>query len=325
MTISPRLDLTTARLLIAVADEGSIARAARRACIVPSAVSKRLSELEQRLGVTLLRRHRGGVELTYAGTAVLRRARNLVREDELLGEELRRLGALVQGHVRLCASESILNGYLPDVLRTFLAENPGIRVDLQERLNSAIVRALEDGEAELGIHAGEAPPSGLWSRVCHRDRLVAVMPRAHELARLSSVGLCDILDFDVIGPDQSASMSGVVSRQVAALGRPMSMRVRVDGFDVVCRLAQAGLGIGIVSESSAAAWAPQLGLAVLPIAEEWAQREHRICAGRPDDLSPAARLLLDHIVRSMMPDEPSISDGDGGAAKNHHRWAPARP
>ncbi|MDB5383307.1 MAG: transcriptional regulator, partial [Rhodospirillales bacterium] len=60
------LDIITARLFVSVFEEGSIAAAARRESIAASAISKRISELEQRLGQVLLRRHAGGVELTVA-------------------------------------------------------------------------------------------------------------------------------------------------------------------------------------------------------------------------------------------------------------------
>ncbi len=86
------LDIITARLFVSVLEEGSIAGAARCEAIAASAISKRISELEQRLGQVLLRRHAGGVEVTAAGAAVLRRARNLLHEAGQLEAELRRAG-----------------------------------------------------------------------------------------------------------------------------------------------------------------------------------------------------------------------------------------
>src|SRR5208282_6741310 len=113
------LDITTARLFVSVVEEASIARAARRERIAASAVSKRISELEQRLGLTLLRRHASGVEITAAGTAVLRRARNLLHEAGQLEAELQQLGAGIHGHIRVAAGETTLVDYLPAVLSRF--------------------------------------------------------------------------------------------------------------------------------------------------------------------------------------------------------------
>jgi DNA-binding transcriptional LysR family regulator len=72
--------------------------------------------------------------------------------------------------------------------------------------------------------------------------------------------------------------------------------IHADGYDVVCRLAQEGLGIGIVAESSARLFAPDMGLVSLPVLDSWARRQHRVCVRRPESLSDAARLLLECLL-----------------------------
>ena len=74
-----RFDLTTLHLFLSAVDEGSIAAAAEVNAIAPSAISRRISELEHRLNTPLLYRKTKGVEPTAAGDALVRHARNLVR------------------------------------------------------------------------------------------------------------------------------------------------------------------------------------------------------------------------------------------------------
>ena len=290
------LDITTARLFVAVAEETSIAQAARREGIAASAISKRISELEQRFGLVLLRRHASGVEVTAAGATVLRRARNLLQEARQLEAELQALGAGIQGHVQIAATETTLVDYLPGILRGFLQTNPGIHIDLQERDHAEVARAVQDRAADIGILPDEALPATLWSRPCYRDQLVAVMRHDHPLATYPGVTLAEILDHDVIGQDRRAALRALLTRQSSVLGRSMRTRVTVDGYDVVCRLAQEGLGIGIVAESSFRLFAPEMGLVSLPVLDSWARRQHRVCVRKPDALSPAARLLLDSLL-----------------------------
>lgn len=292
------LDLMTARLLVAVLEEGSIAGAARRENIAASAVSKRISELERRLGLALLRRHAAGVELTTAGSAVLRRARNLLHEAGQLEAELRLLGSGVAGHVRIASGETMLTSALPTALAGFLQANPGIRVDLQECLHTEVVRAVRDQAADIGVLPGEALPGGLWNRPWRRDQIVAVVRRDHPLAGFPGVTWAEMLEHEMIGQDPRGALGALLARQATALGRSMRVRVSADGYDVVCRLAQEGLGIGVVAETSAALLAPTMGLVALPVLDAWARRQHRLCVRDRAQLSPAARLLLDMLMGS---------------------------
>jgi DNA-binding transcriptional LysR family regulator len=290
------LDIVTARLFVAVVEEASIARAARRERIAASAISKRISELERRFGLALLRRHAAGVEVTAAGAALLRRARNLLQEAGQLEAELQLLGAGVQGNVRVAAGETTLVDYLPGVLGRFLQANPGIRIDLEERHHAEVARAVQDQAADIGILPDEALPATLWSRPCYRDQLVAVMRRDHPLATYPGLTLAEILDHDIIGQDRRGALRALLSRQANTLGRSMRIRVTADGYDVVCRLAQEGIGIGIVAESSFRLFSGGMDLVSLPVLDSWARRQHRVCVRKPDALAPAARLLLDSLL-----------------------------
>ena len=307
------LDMMTARLFVSLQEEGSIAAAARREGIAASAISKRISDLEQRLGLALLRRHAGGMEITAAGAAVLRRARNLLHEATLLEAELRQLGQGVQGHVRLACGETMLTSHLPNILGRFLAANPGIRVELQEALHGEVLRAVEAQAADIGITPAESIAPPLWSRPWRRDQLVAVMRRDHPLARYPGVTMAEMLDHDLVGQERRGALGALLEREAAALGRSMRVRFSADGYDVVCRLAQEGLGIGIVAESAAGLFAAGMGLVALPVLDAWARRQHRLCLRDPDRLSSAARRLLDALLEAAA--EPAIARGDGNLSR----------
>jgi DNA-binding transcriptional LysR family regulator len=311
------LDMTTARFLISVVEEGSIAGAARRESIVPSAVSKRISELEERLGHVLLERYVTGVKMTLAGSMVLRRARNMVNEARQLEADLHQLTDGAQGYIRIAASETTLVGYLPEILGEFLQAHPGVRVDVDERVNAEVIPIVEQHEADLGIYAGEVSPGSLWVRPCYRDQIVAVMPREHPLAGFPGVTLAELLNHEIIGQGEGGALGSLLDRQAAAQGRTVHIRVRARGWDLACRLAQQGLGIAIVAESSSILFAGAIGLITLPVLESWARREHRVCVRNPESLSNAARLLLGHLLRRAGMEGLAISKGDGFISNEH--------
>ncbi|WP_421989788.1 LysR substrate-binding domain-containing protein [Roseococcus sp.] len=306
------IDLVTARLFVAVIEEASIARAAERENIAPSAISKRIGELEQRSGHALLRRHHRGVEATPAGAILLRRARGLMHEAALLEEELQSLVAGEQGHIRLGANEASLTGFLPGMLRGFMAENPHVRIDLSELLSEEVVRAVTENAADIGVFAETAPAGDLWVQTCSRDSLSAVVGRDHPLAGASDVTLADLLAHEIIGQVRHSSVGSILSRAAAALGRAPMIRLRVDGFDAVCRLAQEGLGVGIVTAHYAGMMAGALDLAVLAIREPWARRTHRVCVADPDRLAAAPRRLVAHLLGVPV---SAIASGEGEVTK----------
>jgi DNA-binding transcriptional LysR family regulator len=311
-----QLDMTTARFFVSVVEEGSIAGAARRESIVPSAISKRISELEQRLGHVLLERYVTGVEMTLAGSMVLRRSRNMINEARQLEAELNQLTAGAQGYIRIAASETTLVGYLPEVLGEFMQAHPGVRADVDERVNAEVVSSVERHEADLGIYAGDMQPGGLWVRPCYRDQIVAVMRHDHELASFPGVTLAELLNHEIIGQGEGGALGSLLDRQAAAQGRSIHIRVRARNWGLACRLAQQGLGIGIVAESSSLLFAEAMGLVTLPVLESWARREHRVCVRNPEELSNAAKLLLGHILRRAGMEGSDISKEDGSISNN---------
>lgn len=299
-----QIDMVTARLFVAVAEEKSIAGAARRENIVPSAVSKRISELEQRLGHLLIQRHPAGIEVTPAGALVLRRARNLVHEAGQLTSDLAQMAAGIEGLVRIAASEASLLGYLPEILGEFMRAHPSVHVDMDEHPNAEVVRVVEQHDADMGIFTGETPSGSLWVRPCFRDQLVAVMPHDHALARSTGVSLEQLLDCEIIGSQERGALGLLLDKQAAVHGRSLRNRVRARGFNVACRLAREGLGVAVVAESASLLLAAEaMGLATRPLTEPWARRQHWVCVPQPETLPTAVRLMLSQVLRKQN-DEP---------------------
>ena len=294
--MATHLDLVTARLFVAIVEEASITRAAVRENIAPSAISKRVTELEQRFGVALLRRHHRGVEPTPAGAVLLRRARGLLHEASQLEVELRQFAAGERGHIRLFANETALNGFLPPLLASFMAAHPQVRIDVSEALSEDIVRAIEENAGDIGIFDSNVSSRELWVRSCYADRLVVMVPQGHPLAACAEVRLAELLDHELIGQERRSAVGLLLQRGAAVLGRVPHVRIRVDGFDTVCSLVRQGLGAGIVTAGCGSLLAAAMGLVAVPLAEEWAAREHRLCVRDPDDLPQVARLLLHHLT-----------------------------
>ena len=290
-----RLDLTTLKLFVAMCEEGTLTGAARREAIAPSAVSKRLAELEQTLGIALFQRRATGMVATPSGDTLLHHARRMLRNAEQAALELAEHAKGVRGFVRMLANLSAIVQFLPEDLRGFLAAQPALRVELEERPSNRVVAGVRDGAADLGICAGDTPTHDLASLPYRRDRLVLVMRADHPLAGHPELPFSATLDHDHVGLHAESSIYGSVRAEAQRLGRPLRLRVHVPSFDAVCRMAQAKLGLGVVPSGVFDLLGPQMRLTAVPLTDAWAHRELRIVT-RQTALPPAARLLLDHLL-----------------------------
>ncbi|SPB13149.1 LysR family transcriptional regulator [Caballeronia novacaledonica] len=290
-----RLDLTTLQLFLAVFEEGTLTRAAEREAIAVSAASKRLLELEQAVGAVLFERKARGMALTPAGETLLHHARRVLRDVENIGIELAEHASGVRGYVRMMANLSAIVEFLPEDLRAFSSVHDQIKIDLEERPSGGIVEGVADSLVDLGICSGDADTRGLESAHYRHDRLAIVMPGDHPLARRASVAFAETLDFDHIGLHSASSINMRTHLAARQAGRALRLRIHVPGFDAVCRMVQAGMGVGVLPMQVFEAMGRQLGLAAVALEDEWAARSLVIVVRDSDALSPVSRLLFDHL------------------------------
>lgn len=300
-----RLDLADLHLFRHVAEAGSITGGAARMNLALAAASTRLRGMEAAIGAALLERSRSGVVLTPAGDALLAHARLLLAQAERMHEDLSSYAGGKAGHVRLLSNTNAITEFLPDVLGRFLAAHPGTTVDLQERLSDEIVDLIAQGTAEIGIVAGTVDTGALQTFPFREDRFVLVAPRGHSLAERSGVAFSDVLGEDLVGLDRESALQRFLAGRASREGRRLRLRVQLRSFDAVCRLVEAGVGVGIVPATTACRAARTMAIEIVPLLDAWALRDLRICVRALATLSVRGRqlveLLADRDVSAAMP------------------------
>jgi DNA-binding transcriptional LysR family regulator len=290
-----RIDLMTLKLFISVCEEGNLTRAATRQAIAASAVSKRLTELERTLGVKLFERLPTGMALSSAGESLLHHARAMLLNVEKIAIELSEYAHGVRGHVRMLANLSAIVEFLPEDLRRFFQAHNLLRFDLQERPSAGVVRGIEEGAADIGVCSADVDTRGLATFSYRRDHLVIIARADHPLAKRSTTHFADTLEFDHIALHAASSI--YLRSQYAAnqAGKVMRLRVHVPGFDAVCRMVQAGMGIGLIPDRAFAVLSEGMRLHSILLLDPWAKRRLKIVVRDPEELSVVSRLLFDHL------------------------------
>jgi DNA-binding transcriptional LysR family regulator len=292
-------DLPDLRLFIHIAESPSLTQGARKAFLSPAAASARIKALEAQLGSRLLYRDSRGVELTPAGERLLQHARLIMRQVDYLKSEFTEYGTDAAGHIRIFANTTAVTEFLPEVLAGFLAERPGVTVDLQERLSRDIVRGVLDGAADLGIIAGPVQAPGLQVLHFSTDRLVLAVPLGHPLAERQTVSLGDTLAYQHIGLHEGSTLLSFLREQVEKLGGTLALRIQVSSFEAICRMIEGGVGIGIIPESAARRHSRTMQLAILQLDEAWAVRERSMLVRELDALPGSVRALIDRLNQGV--------------------------
>lgn len=292
------LDLVSLRLFVAVCEAGSLSRVAEKEALVVSAISKRLAQLEDRLGARLLDRSTTGVQATPVGLTLLEHARAMLALVDDIERDIVVRSRVPQGQVRVFTAAAALAEHVPDDIAAFLQQprHQAIRVAVEEQLSHAVVEGVRSGAATLGICWDVVDSRDLHVAPYRSDHLGIVASPGHPLAGLRSVRFAETLDHPQVGLP-AASNFQVTLREAARLSEHrLSYRAVVSTFEAAARLARAGVGVAIVPREVALKHRPADDPTFVPLADGWARRRFIVCCRSHEQLSAAARLLFDHLA-----------------------------
>lgn len=294
------IDLTDLRLFVNIADTASITRGAHRSHLSLPSASARVRALEAAIGVSLLERRHRGVRLLPAGESLLAHARSVLFEMEKLKGALHQHAATPQRHVRLLSNTAALYDVLPDVLVAYLADNPEVMVDVDERCSEDIAEDIAGGKADVGVLSDAADLSALEVLPLRADELVLLVPDTGALADRASVRMEEVLDSSFIGLRPEAAFQRYVERRAAAGGSPMRIRCRAPAFDTVCDMVAHGIGYAVVPLAAAKRHA-STRVRTVSLVDSWATRTLAVGVRDSRALSPAAQSLVEHLKRGTRP------------------------
>jgi DNA-binding transcriptional LysR family regulator len=292
-----RVDFVTLKLFCAIAQSGSITKGANECSLALSAASRRISELEETVGLMLLDRSAKGVTLTQAGHAVMQHALRLFQGFEQFSNELGEYAKGAKGHVRLWANMSALTEFLPSSLASFLKQHPEIQVEVEEQISGDIVKALLDGIADIGVFAEGTPTTGLETKIIGQDELVVVCSKSHPIKNKKSISFEECLDYDFVGLNRGSSLLELTSRQAERHGKPMRLRIQVRSYDAMCQMIAVNLGIGILPLQACEPQIQAMDLKVVRLDDAWAKRNLLLAIKENGYQSPASALLGEHLLQ----------------------------
>jgi DNA-binding transcriptional LysR family regulator len=197
--------------------------------------------------------------------------------------------------VRVFANISAITQFLPTDLASFLQAHPQINIQLDERNSSVSVKAVADNSADVGIVTVFPHSESVDVLPYETDQLTVITRSDHPLARRKRAKLIDLLDYDFVGMRTGSAINSQLLRAATELNRPFRLRIQVTGYDALCLMVSAGLGIAIAPQNLTKLFVKSLALSEIKLDEPWAPRQLGICIRSIEALPPAGRLLVDHL------------------------------
>lgn len=288
-------DLVDLRLLAAIADAGSLSKAAASFPIALSAASNRLRHFEERCGLIVFQRHAGGMDVTPAGRLVLDHARHVLQSVESLKDTVRDLTGQRRITLRLAGTTVANSTFLPAALGPFLGDYPEVDLQLVEQNSTDVLHSVQAGLADIGVLDGNLATGSVTSLPFRHDKLVLLVHASHPLADSRSVQLKDALDYPFVCLPPERAMQRFIEDMAMQSARPLKVRVRAPSFSAIAQLVAENAGIAMLPEVAATRYLNDLPVATVALENAWATRELRICIRAWESLSIHARQLVTYL------------------------------
>ncbi|MEU8345554.1 LysR substrate-binding domain-containing protein [Spirillospora sp. NPDC048832] len=295
--LNGRLKLRHLVLVVAIADQGSVLRAAEHLHLAQPAVTRSLREVEGILGVDLFTRGPRGVTPTLFGEAFIEHARAVLAELRRAGD---RITGLADGEVGTVTIGTLLAGsnvLLPRAIAALKKDRPGITVIVQEATFDAQVPRLLDGEIDLIL--GRLNPiddlRGLRQLTLYGEPVLLVARQDHPARAVPDLALADLLAYPWVLPLEQTALRTELEQVFRASGLTLpdnlvectsvlTVRTLVRDTDMIAALPE------LVARTDA-------DIAPLPVPLETVRRQVGVTLPADRTPTPSARLMLDHLER----------------------------
>lgn len=274
---------------VAVADANGFRRAGRQLGVRQSALSLRIRNLEDELGVSLLERHSGGVRLTNAGSCFLHDLRAVFALLESAIGLVRAHGQAKEGRLSIGIVASISTSFANRLLRQWITQHPQVQIDLIEASSQEHIAGIITRRLDIALVTGTPSASGcdverLWS-----EPILAALPSVHALTSRGAIDLIELASerFLIDRHPRGREIHDFIMRRLSGSGVGPHVVEFTVARETLMSLVGIGLGISLVSGAEIGIVYPNvtfvpIGGEALPFSAVWS----------PENDNPALRRFL---------------------------------
>lgn len=291
-----KIDILGVQAFVAIADFGGFQKAAETLHVTQTAVTQRLRNLEDFLGVMLIERTTRSIALTSIGEDFLPQARRLLQELSSTLSEIRETGKAQRGDVALACVPTVGIQYLPQIIQAYSARFPDNRIKILDHASSRVAEAVQRREAEFGISLAGSMHPDLVSVPLLEDHFVLVCRDDHPLAKRRSLTWTQIQPYPLIFSGDVNGNRALLDSYLGDKSADLNLQFQYD-------VQRSATAVGLVASGIAAAIVPRLAilkgsyprLRIITLKEPTISRQLVLITRKAGHLSPAAKALYDMI------------------------------
>lgn len=292
------MDLKQLRLMVQLAEAGSLSKLCAAQGLAQSVLSKRIAALEEEFGAKLFYRTGRGVVLTEFGQGVMPRVRALLAEHELLRDEIRARAGVPSGPVRLAMQASVTQSLVGPLFRRVKLDHPQIELRLMEGFSGSIEDALAGGRADVAVLARYGEHLMRMDEPLVTDGLYLVAPAGDRHAARPVFRFRDLAGVPLVLPGVPDGVRMMLAETARREGVALDVSVEVDSLTAMKEIVASGAGYTVLTRQAVAVEIEMARLQVVEIVEPALTRTLVLATSAQRPLSSAARVVA-RLIREL--------------------------
>jgi LysR family transcriptional regulator, low CO2-responsive transcriptional regulator len=289
------ITLRQLRLFLALADTGSVSRAANACHVTQPTASMQLREITESVGVPLYEVIARQVHLTDAGRDLAQTARAMGNEWAAFGQRMDALKGLTRGRLRV-AVVSTAQYFMPRVLGSFCALHPEVEVSLEVLNRDGVVQRLRAHQDDLYVMSMPPTDMDLQDRVFMPNPLVVIAASTHPLAGRRKVTLDQLKTQRFILRERGSGTRMAVDRHLRQQKFQPQLGLELGSNEAIKEAVAGGLGVSIISSHALHGLSSEHGVTVLPVQGFPLQSQWHVVWRKGQRLAPIAQVFQEHLL-----------------------------
>lgn len=246
---------------------GSLRKAAEQLNVTPSALQRRIQDVEEDLGAAIFERSAHGIRLTAAGESFIRWVRTQSADLERVRSHIEDLSGMRRGHVRIACSQALVNDFLPRQISDFRERFPLVSFQISVVDQASAIRMLREYETDLAIIFSPRRTPEFQPLMTLGQRVVAIVAAGHPLAARKVVRLRDCARYPIALPDGSFGTRAILDDLLAVSSAKLPVELESNSFEMLRNLARSGSVVTFQIEIGAPVPETDPGLVALPLSD----------------------------------------------------------